>query len=350
MSTVLSYSGARRVFDAAKHFQFAIPAVNVTGTNSINATLEAAASVQSPVIIQFSHSGAAFFAGKSIKEGASPGAIAGAKHVHEISNTYGVPVLLNTDHASRKLLPWVDTMIAAGQEFYEAYGTPLFTSHMIDLSEEPLRENIDSCKRYLEKLTRLDMYLEIELGVTGGEEDGVDNTRVESERLYSSAQEVAYAFEELKRVSDHFVIAAAFGNVHGVYSPGNVRLMPSILNEAQQFIEKKFQTGPNPVDFVFHGGSGSEVSAIREAISYGVVKMNIDTDVQWAFWDGVHSFYKRNEPYLHSQLGNPNGPEAPNKKYYDGRVWLREGEVSMRDRLVQAFRELNAEGRANAIL
>jgi fructose-bisphosphate aldolase class II len=253
--------------------------------------------------------------------------------------------LLNTDHAAKKLLPWIDGMIKHGQEFFKQYGKPLFTSHMLDLSEEPLKENLEISKRYLEKLTQMDMYLEIELGVTGGEEDGVDNTGVESSKLYTQPEDVAYAYEELMKVSDHFVIAASFGNVHGVYKPGNVKLEPVILKNSQDYITKKFKTKSNAVSFVFHGGSGSEPEAIREAIGYGVIKMNIDTDIQWAFWDGIHQYYKKNKDFLQSQLGNPKGSDAPNKKYYDGRVWLREGEISMRDRLVQAYQELNALNR-----
>ncbi len=350
MSLVLTYSQAKKVFEHAKANQYAMPAVNVIGTNTVNATLEAAKTVNSPVIIQFSNSGSAFFAGKSLandKQQASiVGAVAAAKYVHEVSDLYGVPVLLNTDHAAKKLLPWVDGMIRQGEEFFKNHGKPLFTSHMLDVSEEPLKENIEVSKRYLEKLTKLDMYLEIELGVTGGEEDGVDNTGVESSKLYTQPEEVSQAYEELMKVSDHFVIAASFGNVHGVYKPGNVKLEPAILKNSQDFIRRKFKTKNNPVNFVFHGGSGSEPEAIREAIGYGVIKMNIDTDIQWAFWDGVHNFYKKNQEFLQSQLGNPKGPDAPNKKYYDARVWLREGETSIKTRLAQAYQELNALNRA----
>jgi fructose-bisphosphate aldolase, class II len=351
MSLVLDYTGANKIFEQAKSNQFALPAINVTGTNTINASLEAASVIKSPIIIQFSYSGAAFFAGKSIsnktQRASITGAVAAAKYVHEVSPLYGIPVMLNTDHAARELLPWVDGMIKQGETYFSEHGKPLFTSHMIDLSHESLKENIEVSKRYLEKLTRLNMYLEIELGVTGGEEDGVDNTGVESSRLYTQPEEVSKAYEELMKVSDHFVIAASFGNVHGVYKPGNVKLEPIILNRSQEFIQKKFNTSANPVRFVFHGGSGSEPSAIRESISYGVVKMNMDTDIQWAFWEGVYHYYEKNKDYLQGQLGNPEGgPEAPNKKYYDGRVWLREGETSIKNRLMQAFEELNAIHRA----
>jgi fructose-bisphosphate aldolase class II len=345
MSRVLGYSQAKKVFAHAKSNQYALPAVNVTSSPTINASLEAAKEVKSPIIIQFSNGGGAFFIGKTLPNNAQQasiaGSVAGAKYIHEASALYGVPVLLNTDHAAKKLLPWVDGMISEGEKFFKQHGQPLFTSHMIDLSEEPLKENIETCKRYLEKLTKLDMYLEIELGVTGGEEDGVDNSGVESSKLYTQPEEVSYAYEELMKVSENFVVAASFGNVHGVYKPGNVRLEPVILRNSQDYIEKKFNTKSNPVNFVFHGGSGSEPEAIREAIRYGVVKMNIDTDIQWAFWEGVHKYYQKNEAYLQGQLGNPTGDDAPNKKYYDPRVWIREGEVSIRKRLVQAYHELN---------
>lgn len=352
MSLVLSYREAKKVFKHAKNNQYALPAVNVISTNTINASLEAAKEVNSPVIIQFSNSGGAYFTGKSISNSAQQasivGSVAGAKYIHDASTLYGVPVLINTDHAARKLLPWVDGMIAEGEKFYKQNGRPLFTSHMIDLSEESLEENIETCKRYLEKLTKLDMYLEIELGVTGGEEDGVDNTGVESSKLYTQPEEVAYAYEALMSVSENFVIAASFGNVHGVYKPGNVKLEPKILRNSQDYIQKKYNTKSNPVSFVFHGGSGSEAAAIREAIGYGVIKMNIDTDIQWAYWDGVHNYYKKNSGYLQGQLGNPTGDDAPNKKYYDPRVWLREGEVSIKKRLIQAYEELNGVNKLQA--
>lgn len=349
MSLVLGYRGAKKIFEDAQANQYALPAVNVTSTSTINASLEAAKDANSAIIIQFSNSGAAFFVGKSVPNAAQQasitGAVAAAKYIHEASPLYGVPVLLNTDHAARKLLPWVDGMLAEGEKFYKQNGRPLFTSHMIDLSEEPLAENIETCKRYLERLTKLDMYLELELGVTGGEEDGVDNTGVESSKLYTQPEEVSYAYEELMKVSENFVIAASFGNVHGVYKPGNVKLEPAILRKSQDYIQKKFKTSANPVNFVFHGGSGSEVAKIQEAIGYGVVKMNIDTDIQWAFWDGVRKYYKKNEAFLQGQLGNPTGDDAPNKKYYDGRVWIREGEISIKQRLVQAYEELNGVNR-----
>lgn len=349
MSRVIGYSAAKEIFRQAKADRYALPAINVTTSNTINASLEAAKEVGSPVIIQFSNGGSQFFAGKSLPNSdqrtAVLGSVVAARYVHEVSDSYEVPILLNTDHASKKLLPWVDGMIGYGEHHFKQHNVPLFTSHMIDLSEEPLKENIEICKRYLDKLTKLDMYLEIELGVTGGEEDGVDNTGIESSKLYTQPEEVAYAYEEMMKVSDHFVIAASFGNVHGVYKLGNVKLEPIILRKSQEYIRERFNTLHNPVNFVFHGGSGSEPAQIKEAIDYGVVKMNVDTDMQWAFWDGVRHYYKKNQPYMESQLGNPDGPDAPNKKCYDPRVWLREGEKSMKERVVKAFQELNALNR-----
>lgn len=353
MSRVLNYPKAKKLFQHAKANNYALPAVNVTTSNVINATLEAAKSTGSPVIIQFSNSGGAFFAGKSLdnkqQQSSIIGSVSGAKYVHEVSDLYGVPVLLNTDHAAMKLLPWVDGMIKHGEDFYKAHGVPLFSSHMLDLSEESLHENIEVSKRYLEKLTKLDMFLEIELGVTGGEEDGVDNSDVDSSKLYTQPEEVAYAYEELKKVSDNFVIAASFGNVHGVYKPGNVKLEPKILKNSQDFVEKKFKTEKNPISFVFHGGSGSEQEKITESLQYGVVKMNIDTDIQWAYWEGIHKYYNKNQAYLQGQLGNPEGADSPNKKFYDPRVWLRDGEVSIRQRLLEAFEALNAQDRLKTL-
>jgi fructose-bisphosphate aldolase, class II len=334
-----------KVFEMARSSQFALPAVNVVGTDSINAVLEAAKKVSSPVIIQFSNGGAAFYAGKGLsnqnEQAAIAGAVSGALHVHKVAPLYGVPVILHTDHAAKKLLPWIDGLLDAGEAYYKETGKPLFSSHMLDLSEEPIEENIEICKKYLERMSKIGMSLEIELGITGGEEDGVDNTGVDSSKLYTQPEEVAYAYEELLKVSDRFTIAAAFGNVHGVYKPGNVKLEPVILKNSQDFIRKKFNTKPNPVNFVFHGGSGSSREEIRKAISYGVIKMNIDTDTQWAMWEGVMSFYKKYEDYLQGQIGNPEGDDKPNKKYYDPRKWLREGELSMIRRLEMAFEDLN---------
>jgi len=329
----------------ANRSDFALPAVNVVGTNSVNAVLETAREVSSPVMIQFSNGGAVFFAGKGLsnenQNGAILGGISGAMHVHTMANAYGVPVILHTDHCAKKLLPWIDGLLDAGEKFYEGRGYPLYSSHMLDLSEEPIEENIEVCKKYLERMSKIGMTLEIELGVTGGEEDGVDNTDVDSSRLYTQPEEVAYAYEELSKISDQFTIAAAFGNVHGVYKPGNVELRPVILKNSQDFVQEKFGTGPNPINFVFHGGSGSSQEEIREAISYGAIKMNIDTDMQWAFWDGVRNYYEGKRDYLQAQIGNPEGEDKPNKKHYDPRQWLRGGEQSFITRLKQAFEDLN---------
>ena len=340
---VLSGEEVQKLFAIAKEEEFAIPAVNVVGTSSLNAVLESASKVNSPVIIQFSNGGGEFYAGKGMPSDkrAILGTIAGAQHVHTVAEAYGVPVILHTDHASRKLLPWIDGLLEASEKHFEMFGKPLFSSHMIDLSEEPIEENIATCKAYLERMSKIGITLEIELGVTGGEEDGVDNTEIDNALLYTQPEEVAYAYEELKKVSDMFTIAASFGNVHGVYKPGNVVLTPSILDNSQKYIEEKFNTAEKPVDFVFHGGSGSELSDIRESIGYGVVKMNIDTDTQWAYWDGVRGYVAQYHAYLQGQIGNPEGEDKPNKKYYDPRKWLREGELSIVKRLEQAFSDLN---------
>jgi len=340
---VLGGNEVQKLFAIAKENEFAIPAVNVVSSSSINAVLESASKVNSPIIIQFSNGGGDFYAGKGLssKDRAVLGTISGAKHIHTLAKAYGVPVVLHTDHASRKLLPWIDALLDASEEHFRQTGKPLFSSHMIDLSEEPLEENIATCKSYLERMSKLGITLEIELGVTGGEEDGVDNTNIDNAMLYTQPEEVAYAYEELLKVSDKFTIAASFGNVHGVYKPGNVVLTPIILDNSQKYIEEKFNTAKKPVNFVFHGGSGSKLEEIREAISYGVVKMNIDTDTQWAYWSGVKAYIEQYHAYLQVQIGNPEGEDRPNKKYYDPRKWLREGELSMVKRLEQAFSDLN---------
>lgn len=329
----------------AKDKGFALPAVNVIGTNSINSVLETAIELNSPVIIQFSNGGAHFNAGKGLsnehQKAAIAGGIAGAKHVHEMAKAYGATVILHTDHCAKKLLPWIDGLLDAGEKYYKETGAPLYSSHMIDLSEEPIEENIEICKKYLERMAKIGMTLEIELGITGGEEDGVDNSDVDSSKLYTQPEEVAYAYEELSKISNQFTIAAAFGNVHGVYKPGNVELTPIILKNSQEFVEKKYDTEANPIDFVFHGGSGSTLDEIREAIGYGVIKMNIDTDLQFAFSEGIRDYMNQNIDYLKTQIGNPDGQDLPNKKYYDPRKWLREGEATFKTRLKQAFKDLN---------
>lgn len=329
----------------AKQHNFAYPAVNVVGTNSIIAVLEAARASQSPVIIQLSNGGAAFFLGKSLKlpgqQNAIRGAIAAARFIHEVAPDYGVPVILHTDHAAKKLLPWIDGLLDAGEQHFALTGKPLFSSHMLDLSEESLEENVATSAEYFRRMSAMGMTLEIELGCTGGEEDGVDNTGLDNSALYTQPEDVAYAYEKLLAVSERFTIAASFGNVHGVYKPGNVKLTPKILDNSQKYLSKKFGTGANTLNFVFHGGSGSSEAEIREAVSYGVVKMNIDTDTQWASWRGVMEYYQKNEAYLQSQIGNPDGDDKPNKKYYDPRVWLRKSEESMVERLKTTFADLN---------
>ena len=337
------------LLDYAKESEFAMPAVNVINTSTVNAVLETAKKVNSPVIIQFSNGGAQFYAGKGMgntnQQGAIQGSISGALHVHRMAEAYGVPVILHTDHCAKKLLPWIDGLLEEGKAFYAANKKPLFSSHMLDLSEETVEENIEICVDYFKKMKALEMGIEIELGITGGEEDGVDNTDVDSSKLYTQPEEVAYAYEHLKAVGDLFTVAASFGNVHGVYKPGNVSLKPIILKNSQDYIAQKFGTGSKPVFFVFHGGSGSTVEEIREANSYGSIKMNIDTDQQWAFWEGVKNYYQSNEAYLQTQLGNPEGSDSPNKKYYDPRVWLRKGEENFIKRLELAFDMLNAIGK-----
>ena len=342
---VVTGKKVQEVFNLAKKKSFALPAVNVIGSNSINAVLETAKELNSPVIIQFSNGGAQFNSGKGLsnqnQNSAIAGAIAGAKHVHELAELYGATVILHTDHCAKNLLPWIDGLIDASEIFYKENGKPLFSSHMIDLSEEPIEENISICKKYLERMSKMEMTLEIELGITGGEEDGVDNSDVDASKLYTQPEEVAYAFEELSKVSSQFTVAAAFGNVHGVYKPGNVKLTPKILKNSQEYISKKYNLPKNTVDFVFHGGSGSSKTEIEESIGYGVIKMNIDTDLQFAFTEGIRDYMNNNILYLKNQIGNPEGAEQPNKKYYDPRKWLRLGEETFKKRLVKAFEDLN---------
>ena len=342
---VLTGEELQEVFADAKLNKYALPAVNVSNTSTVNAVLETSAELNSPSIVQFSNGGCVFYAGKGLSnenhEAAIAGGISGAMHVHQMAELYGASIILHTDHAAKKLLPWIDGLLEAGEEFYAAYGKPLYSSHMIDLSEEPLEENIELCKQYLKRMSAIDMTLEIELGITGGEEDGVDNTDVDVSKLYTQPEEVAYAYEELMKISDKFTIAAAFGNVHGVYKPGNVVLTPKILDNSQKFIEAKFGTEKQPINFVFHGGSGSSQAEITEAIGYGVIKMNIDTDLQWGFTEGVRDYFLAKNDYVKTQIGNPDGADQPNKKHYDPRKWVREGEVTFKNRLIQAFKDLN---------
>jgi fructose-bisphosphate aldolase class II len=342
---VLTGDQVKQLFNFAKKKSFALPAVNVVGSNSINSVMETAADLNSPVIIQFSNGGSQFMAGKGMsnenQRSAISGGVSGAKHVHELAKYYGATVILHTDHCAKKLLPWIDGLLDAGEIFFKQNGKPLFSSHMIDLSEEPLEENIETCKNYLSRMNKMGMTLEIELGVTGGEEDGVDNTDIDASKLYTQPEEVAYAFEELSKISSKFTVAAAFGNVHGVYKPGNVKLTPKILKNSQEYISQKFNLANNTVDFVFHGGSGSSIEEIRESIGYGVIKMNIDTDLQFAFTEGIRDYMVDNIDYLKKQIGNPEGSDVPNKKFYDPRKWLREGELTFKRRLKKAFEDLN---------
>ncbi|MGP1953155.1 MAG: class II fructose-bisphosphate aldolase [Arsenophonus sp. ET-KM2-MAG3] len=343
---VITGGDVQRIFTIAKEQKFALPAVNCIGTDSINAVLETAAKVSSPIIIQFSNGGAAFISGKGIKtnghQAAILGAISGAYHVHQMAKYYGVSVILHTDHCARKLLPWIDGLLAAGEEYYKINGKPLFSSHMIDLSEEPLIENIKICSQYFQRMSKMDMTLEIELGCTGGEEDFINNTNLNSSLLYTHPEDIAYAYEKLSKISHKFIIAASFGNAHGVYKLGKIQLIPKILKNSQEYIVQKFNLSmKNSLNFVFHGGSGSSTEELKEAINYGVVKMNIDTDIQWAVWDGILNYYKKNKDYLQNQLGNPEGEDKPNKRYYDPRVWLRLGQISMIKRLELAYKELN---------
>ena len=344
-SGVITGDKVQEVFKLAKEKAFALPAVNVIGSNTINAVLETSAELNSPVIIQFSNGGAQFNAGKGLsnqdQSAAIAGAIAGAKHIHEMAEAYGASVILHTDHCAKKLLPWIDGLLEASEIYYRQYGKSLFSSHMIDLSEEPIEENISICKKYLKRMSKMNMTLEIELGITGGEEDGVDNSDVDASKLYTQPEEVAYAFEKLNKVSKQFTVAAAFGNVHGVYKPGNVKLTPKILKNSQEYISKKYDLPKNSVDFVFHGGSGSTQQEIEESIGYGVIKMNIDTDLQFAFTEGIRDYMNNNIEYLRNQIGNPDGIDHPNKKYYDPRKWLRLGEETFKSRLKNAFKDLN---------
>jgi len=342
---VVTGDDVQKIFEVAKANKFALPAVNCVGTDSINAVIEAAAKAKAPVIVQFSNGGAQFMAGKGLKlegqQAAIIGAISGAHHVHAVAAAYGVPVILHTDHAAKKLLPWIDGLLDAGEKHFAATGKPLFSSHMLDLSEESLQENIEICEKYLARMAKMGMTLELELGCTGGEEDGVDNSHMDQSALYTQPEDVAYAYEKLIKISPRFTIAASFGNVHGVYKPGNVKLTPKILDNSQKYVSEKFGVPAKTLNFVFHGGSGSTAQEIEDSVSYGVIKMNIDTDTQWACWEGILKYYKDKEAYLQGQLGNPEGPDSPNKKYYDPRVWLRKGQETMIARLQQAFKELN---------
>jgi fructose-bisphosphate aldolase, class II len=345
---VLTGNALNEVFAHCKEVGAALPSVNVIGSNSANAALAAAKVAKAPIIVQLSHTGSQFYAGKTLDNSAQQasiaGSIAGALHVRTLAKVYGVPVVLHTDHCAKKILAWVDGVIAAGEEYFARHGEPLFSSHMLDLSEQPLAENIEISSRTLARIAKMNMTLEIELGITGGEEDGVDNSGVEHDKLYTHPEDVLKAYDALGAIGN-FTVAAAFGNTHGVYAPGNVKLKPTILRDSQRYIQAQRKTGDKPVNFVFHGGSGSTEAEIREAVSYGVVKMNIDTDTQWAFTHPVKQFMDEKGAYLLSQIGNPDGPDKPNKKYIDPRGWLYLGEKGTTDRLVQAFQDLGAFGK-----
>jgi len=345
---VITGDAAWALMAHAKANGYAIPAFNCTTSSSCNAVLEAAAKADRPIMIQFSEGGSAFYAGKSLPnkkyEASILGAVSGAHHVRQVAASYGVTVLVHSDHCAKKLLPWFDGMLAADREYFDKHGEPLFSSHMLDLSEEPDEENIAICKKYLERMSKVDLLLEMELGVTGGEEDGVDNSDVDNSLLYTQPEEVWEVYKALSEVPNGmFTIAAAFGNVHGVYAPGNVKLTPEILHNSQKFIKEKLGTdNDKPVFFVFHGGSGSSREEIRYAIEAGTIKMNIDTDTQWSYWDGLRSYEAEFHDYLQAQIGNPEGETKPNKKYYDPRMPMRRAEEFTAKRLSQAMDDLNS--------
>jgi fructose-bisphosphate aldolase class II len=328
--------------------QCALPAVNVIGSHSANAALAAARDAKSPIIVQLSNGGAQFFAGKTIDNTGDRaciiGAVAAAQYVRTVAEYYGVSVVLHTDHAAKKLLPWVNGMLDHGERYFEKHGEPLFSSHMLDLSEEPLDENLEISRSVLSRMKGVNMTLEIELGVTGGEEDGVDNSEIDNSKLYTQPEDVLQAYDVLNPVGS-FTVAASFGNTHGVYKPGNVKLTPVILKNSQDRVKADRKTGDKPLRFVFHGGSGSSPEEIREAVSYGVVKMNIDTDTQWEFTRPVKAYMDEKDAYLQGQLGNPEGPDKPNKKQIDPRAWLHLAEKGMTARLVKACKDLGCEGK-----
>jgi fructose-bisphosphate aldolase class II len=343
---VVTGDNLRKLFKYAKEHKFAIPAVNCTSSSTVNAVLEAARDIKAPIIIQFSNGGSAFYAGKGIsnanQEASILGAVAGALHVRQVAKAYGIPVVLHSDHCAKKLLPWFDGMLKADEEYFAVHGEPLFSSHMLDLSELPKEENISICVGYLKRMAKMNQLLEMEIGITGGEEDGVDNSHAEKSSLYTQPEDIWDVYKAFSEITDMFTIAAAFGNVHGVYKPGNVVLAPEILGKHQEYVRKQLGcTEEKPVNFVFHGGSGSTVQEIKTALSNGVVKMNIDTDTQWAYWVGLRDFYEAKKGYLQGQIGNPEGEDKPNKKYYDPRTWIRESEKTMIKRVKEACEYLD---------
>ncbi|WP_343188992.1 class II fructose-bisphosphate aldolase [Buchnera aphidicola (Chaitoregma tattakana)] len=344
---VISASETKKIFKIAKKNHFAIPAINCCSFNTINASLEAAQVINSPIIIQFSYTGSSFFIGKNIKikdlhKKSILGATIAAKYVHIISKFYKIPVILHTDHCHKSILPWLDGLILEDKKFFKKNGISLFTSHMIDLSKENIKSNIKICSKYLKKIKDINIILEIELGCTGGEEDGIDNTKILKKHLYTKPKEISYAYKKLKKISNFFTIAASFGNVHGVYYSSHIKLKPKILQESQKYISKKYNLDKKPIDFVFHGGSGTKKNIIKESISYGVVKINVDTDIQWHAWKGILEFYKKNKNYLKSQLGNHKNKKSPNKKYYDPRNWIRSSEICIVKKIKSIFKDLNA--------
>jgi len=347
---VLTGDNVRKLFDYAKENKFAIPAINVTSTSTANAVLEAARDSKSPIIIQVSQGGRAYFAGKGLandKQQASIiGAVAAAHHVRLVAKAYGVPVVMHSDHCAEKLLPWFDGMLEADEEYYKQDQEPLFSSHMLDLSEEPKEQNIATCAKYFKRMAAIGQWLEMEIGITGGEEDGVDNTGADNASLYTQPEDVADVHKALSAISPNFSIAAAFGNVHGVYKPGNVKLLPDLLGKHQAFVKDHFDVkSDKPLYLVFHGGSGSSKDEILTAVNYGVIKMNVDTDTQFAYLAGIRDFITKKKDYLQTQVGNPEGADKPNKKYYDPRVWVREGEKTLSERVKEACRDLGNNGR-----
>jgi len=340
---VITGDVAWNLYRWAKAKGFAMPAINCTSSSSVNSILEASNKIGRPIVIQFSYGGAEFFCGKGVgnkdQSGSILGAVAGAHYVRNISPAYGTPTIMHSDHCAKKLLPWFDGMLEADTEYFKVYNEPLFSSHMLDLSEEPHDENVGICAEYFKKMAKMNLILEMEIGITGGVEDGVDNTGVSKDKLYTTKEDIKLVYDTLNPISEKFMVAAAFGNVHGVYKPGNVKLRPELLDEFQK--DQGARLGyPKPYFFVFHGGSGSLKKEIDDAVSYGVVKMNVDTDTQWAYWEGLLKFYKSKSGYMQGQIGNPEGADKPNKSYYDPRKWVRESEVAMRDRAIEACRDL----------
>ncbi|ORY14258.1 hypothetical protein BCR34DRAFT_560542 [Clohesyomyces aquaticus] len=338
-----------KLFNYAQEKGFAIPAINVTSSSTVVAALEAARDKQSPIILQTSQGGAAYFAGKGVdnkdQTASIAGAVAAAHYIRSVAPVYGVPVVLHTDHCAKKLLPWLDGMLDADEAYFKEHGEPLFSSHMIDLSEEEVKYNIDTTAKYLKRAAPMKQWLEMEIGITGGEEDGVNNEDVDNNSLYTQPEDIYEIYKTLSPISPYFSIAAGFGNVHGVYKPGNVKLQPVLLQKHQAYVKEKVGAKEDkPVFLVFHGGSGSSVDDFREAISYGVVKVNLDTDLQWAYLTGIRDYVLNKKDYLASQVGNPDGDDKPNKKYYDPRVWVREGEKTMTARVKIALDDFYTAG------